>query len=196
MFLRVAEFHRVFDQHISSVPSLPGVRERGLRMRLLLEELDEFCKAYDDADLIEMADGLADICYIIAGTCVSYGICPDGAFVSPFEVLGQMTLFYNHKLDRLLREDFAAYMEAEMQNDLDAIKRCLMQMMMSVFGVALHLGIPLNAVFTEVHRSNMEKAPGGIVRYRDDGKIIKPEGWQPPDIKSILERVNTAIQTD
>lgn len=26
-----------------------------------------------------------------------------------------------------------------------------------------------------------------IVRYREDGKVLKPEGWTPPDIQRIME---------
>jgi hypothetical protein len=33
----------------------------------------------------------------------------------------------------------------------------------------------------------MEKAPGGIVKRRPDGKVLKPEGWQPPDIAKLIE---------
>jgi predicted HAD superfamily Cof-like phosphohydrolase len=187
MFQRVNEFHRIFGQHIADAPALPDMRERALRMSLLLEEVDEFCVAYFDDDLVEMADGLADMCYIIAGTCVSYGICPEGSFESPYEdVLGQMTMFYNLKLDEIVREDFAKYVWAETDNDLPRIKDTLMQLMTSIFGISLHLGIPLNQVFAEVHRSNLAKAPDGVVQYREDGKVQKPSGWTPPDIKSIL----------
>jgi predicted HAD superfamily Cof-like phosphohydrolase len=215
MFLRVKEFHRVFGQNIAESPGLPDRAERDLRIRLLQEETDEFCKAYIENDLIEMADGLADICYIIAGTCVSYGICPrprralyegtgkhpdfagvtfvNEPFESPYDdVLGHMTQFYNLALSQVVREDFARYQRAELDDDLTGIQNALMTMLTSMFGIGLHLGIPLNAVFAEVHRSNLAKAPGGIVRYRADGKVEKPTGWSPPDIKSILEnRVNT-----
>lgn len=48
-------------------------------------------------------------------------------------------------------------------------------------GAALELGIPLAAVWAEVHRSNMAKVRPPI-RVREDGKILKPEGWTPPDV--------------
>jgi hypothetical protein len=32
----------------------------------------------------------------------------------------------------------------------------------------------------------MEKLVDGKVVRRDDGKILKPEGWTAPDIKSVL----------
>lgn len=48
-------------------------------------------------------------------------------------------------------------------------------------GAALELGIPLAAVWEEVHRSNMAKVRPPI-RVREDGKVLKPEGWTPPDV--------------
>lgn len=49
-------------------------------------------------------------------------------------------------------------------------------------------GIPLERVWDEVQRTNMAKFPDGVVLRREgDGKIMKPEGWEPPDIKDILE---------
>ena len=82
-----------------------------------------------------------------------------------------------------------------------------------LIGTALAYGIPLQKVWDEVHRSNMDKVTklcyaceGGTIirgrtclqcwgsgripitpRKRDDGKILKPEGWVGPDIKSIIE---------
>lgn len=190
MFLRVKEFHRVFGQNISEHPNLPVQSERDLRRRLLEEEVNEFCKAYHENDMVEMADGLADICYIIAGTCVSYGICPESVYQSPYEdVIDQMTLFYNLKLHDIVIQDFFRYEKAEQDHDLPAIKDTLMTLMASVFGIALHLGIPLNAVFDEVHTNNMSKVGAdGKPKYRGDGKLLKPDGWLPPDIKGVLER--------
>jgi predicted HAD superfamily Cof-like phosphohydrolase len=54
--------------------------------------------------------------------------------------------------------------------------------------MALEFGIPLEKVWTEVHKSNMAKADplkGGVI-YREDGKVLKPEGWQKPDIAGVL----------
>jgi predicted HAD superfamily Cof-like phosphohydrolase len=33
----------------------------------------------------------------------------------------------------------------------------------------------------------MSKLVDGKPIYREDGKVLKPEGWTPPDIKSIIE---------
>jgi predicted HAD superfamily Cof-like phosphohydrolase len=48
-----------------------------------------------------------------------------------------------------------------------------------VFGIN---GVPIAA---EVHRANMTKAQGP---KRADGKILKPEGWKPPDIEGELRK--------
>jgi hypothetical protein len=58
-------------------------------------------------------------------------------------------------------------------------------------GMAIELGLPLHALWNEVQRSNMAKAvlqPDGSYRVvrRADGKILKPEGWTPPDIAGVL----------
>lgn len=46
-------------------------------------------------------------------------------------------------------------------------------------GWALEFGIPLNRVWSAVQKANMAKVGGPV---REDGKRLKPEGWQPPDI--------------
>jgi predicted HAD superfamily Cof-like phosphohydrolase len=41
--------------------------------------------------------------------------------------------------------------------------------------------------FNEVHRSNMAKLVDGKAIRREDGKVLKPEGWQPPQLAQFLE---------
>jgi predicted HAD superfamily Cof-like phosphohydrolase len=60
-----------------------------------------------------------------------------------------------------------------------------------IVGLCLELGIPLAEGWVEVQRSNMAKAvlqPDGSYKVlrRPDGKVLKPEGWTPPDLASIL----------
>jgi predicted HAD superfamily Cof-like phosphohydrolase len=52
-----------------------------------------------------------------------------------------------------------------------------------VEGAALEWGIPLDKVTAEVHAANMRKVGGA---KRPDGKILKPEGWVPPDVAGVL----------
>jgi predicted HAD superfamily Cof-like phosphohydrolase len=56
-----------------------------------------------------------------------------------------------------------------------------------VEGSRLECGVNGPAVADEVHRSNMAKlGPDGNPNYREDGKVIKPTGWTPPDIAGVL----------
>lgn len=49
--------------------------------------------------------------------------------------------------------------------------------------------IPLDRVFEAVHANNMTKImPDGKVHKRDDGKILKPDGFKPLDLWPILEQ--------
>jgi predicted HAD superfamily Cof-like phosphohydrolase len=54
-------------------------------------------------------------------------------------------------------------------------------------GLEHSLGIPQQAVWDEVARSNMSKLVDGKLIKRDDGKVLKPDTFVPPNIKKILE---------
>lgn len=45
-------------------------------------------------------------------------------------------------------------------------------------------------VLREVWMSNLSKVDGslGEIVRREDGKLLKPEGWTPPDIAGVLRR--------
>ena len=53
-----------------------------------------------------------------------------------------------------------------------------------LIGMAMAYGIDLRPIWDEVHRTNMRKEGGTT---RDDGKILKPNGWKPPRIKELLD---------
>ena len=51
------------------------------------------------------------------------------------------------------------------------------------------LGFPMEAGWVEVHASNrakVDKETGKVIR-REDGKILKPEGWVGPNLQAVLE---------
>lgn len=57
-----------------------------------------------------------------------------------------------------------------------------------VLGMLNYLGIPVQEIWDEVQSTNMAKAVDGKILRRADGKILKPEGWRPPDIKAIIAK--------
>lgn len=52
-------------------------------------------------------------------------------------------------------------------------------------GAAVEFGIDVEPIFDEVHRANMTKIGGAS---RADGKTLKPEGWQPPNVRREIAR--------
>lgn len=70
--------------------------------------------------------------------------------------------------------------------DLVEIADALADIDYVVAGTRLAYGIQRKAVADEVHRSNMAKAHDGVILRDAKGKILKPEGWAPPNIRKAL----------
>jgi predicted HAD superfamily Cof-like phosphohydrolase len=113
----VEEFHRAFELTINTKPILPELDVLLLRVKLISEECIELIDALGERDLVKVADGIADVLYVVYGTAVT-------------------------------------------------------------------CGIDVEPLFSEIHRSNMSKI-GGI--KRDDGKVLKPDTYSPPDVAKILQ---------
>ena len=92
---------------------------------------------------------------------------------------------------KLLREEVREYMDGESFNNIIEVADALADIIYIACGTAVSYGIPLDDVFAEVHRSNMAKLVNGKPIYREDGKVLKPEGWMPPDIKGVLDKAHT-----
>lgn len=56
-------------------------------------------------------------------------------------------------------------------------------------GASLSTGLPQKLVWEEGAWSNLTKidAESGQLRKRHDGKVLKPEGWTPPDFLAIIK---------
>jgi len=91
---------------------------------------------------------------------------------------------------KLLQEEFREYIEAEGDDNLVEVADALADLIYIACGTAVSYGVPLDEIFEEVHRSNMAKLVDGKVLRREDGKVIKPEGWTSPDIAAILDKHN------
>lgn len=62
----------------------------------------------------------------------------------------------------------------------------LADMVYVIAGTAITYGIDLDAALREVCRSNDTKIVDGQLVRREDGKILKPEGYEPPDLGAVL----------
>lgn len=85
----------------------------------------------------------------------------------------------------LHEEEIKELRKAMYNVDLVEIADALADSIYVLLGTAVTYGIDLAPIFAEVHRTNMAKDGGAT---RADGKILKPEGWQPPDIAGLIEK--------
>jgi predicted HAD superfamily Cof-like phosphohydrolase len=89
----------------------------------------------------------------------------------------------------LVIEEFKELMVAFGNRDLVEIADACADLKWVIEGLEHTLKIPQQEVWNEVARSNLAKiSADGKVHKRDDGKVLKPEGWTPPNIKDIIKR--------
>ena len=81
-FERVKEFMKSFGQEVKSKPEWPNDETMELRIDLIEEELGELKDAIIDGDgtLVDVADALSDLLYVVYGAGHSFGINLDDCF--------------------------------------------------------------------------------------------------------------------
>lgn len=70
----VAEFHKTFKHPILPEPSIPSENRCKLRVALIAEELKELEVAILERDIVEVADALCDIQYVLSGAILEFGL--------------------------------------------------------------------------------------------------------------------------
>ena len=119
-FELVGDFMESMEQDVLIRPSFPEDSVQKLRLDLIEEELDELQYGIDNQDMVEVADALTDLLYV-------------------------------------------------------------------VYGAGHAFGIDLDDCFKEVHQSNLSKlGPDFRPIKREDGKVLKPDTYFPPDLKTVL----------
>ena len=86
---------------------------------------------------------------------------------------------------RLIDEEYQELVNSKTEVDAaDAV----IDLMVVLIGYGLSRGWPMEELWDEVFRSNMSKVDlaTGKVKRREDGKILKPETYSPPDIRRVL----------
>ena len=107
---------------------------------------------------------------------------------------GQTTDTYNEDQFRmycdLVREEAQELAAALSMNDEVEHLDALIDIMVVTAGALHSLGVDADGAWKEVMRSNFAKVDPrtGKVTRREDGKVLKPEGWEPPRLKSFLRR--------
>src|SRR5690349_19618168 len=70
----VAEFHQTFKHPILKTPQIPAEDRCKLRVALIAEELKELEVAILEKDIVEVADALCDIQYVLSGAILEFGL--------------------------------------------------------------------------------------------------------------------------
>jgi len=72
--VQVEEFHSTFDLPIRTVAEIPAPERCDLRVELITEELRELTAALAVEDLVEVADALCDLQYVLSGAILEFGL--------------------------------------------------------------------------------------------------------------------------
>ena len=71
----VKEFHRAYKLGYREIPKADlGLEKNLLRYKLMREENEEYLDAATNEDLVEVADALGDLLYILCGTIIEHGL--------------------------------------------------------------------------------------------------------------------------
>lgn len=122
---QIKEFQTIFGLGLHKEPVVPDTNTILLRNSLIKEEVEELFQASITGDIIECADAIGDILYVLLGTACEYGL-----------------------IDKV--ED----------------------------------------IFDLIHSNNIKKIDPvtGTVLRREDGKIIKPEGFKKVELSTLFEK--------
>lgn len=176
----VAEFQKLFEVPLTKkgteIKKAPYDQVE-LNRRLVDEELRETLHdGVQENSLVKLADGCADSLYVVAHAINQLGRPnnrkrDDAAIVLLNDAISRANLVLAHH--PLVSED-----------DVD---RNLAYIEIIVRGIAASYEIPLDDIFSEVHRSNMTKSwPDGSIKKDAGGKVIKPPTYEPARIAEIL----------
>ncbi|MDR2786574.1 MAG: HAD family hydrolase [Treponema sp.] len=111
-----------------------------------------------------------------------------------WEMVRDFHVKFNHPVSRtprMLNSDRVTARGSWMQEELDEFYAAeniyeqadaMIDLIYFALGTLVEMGIKPDEIFEIVHKANMSKLwPDGTPRYKDDGKTLKPPGWQDPE---------------
>lgn len=193
-FAQVQEFNDTFGVHTRVTRSAPEdlsaavrVREAKLRFELIREEFDELALAFKLVDIVEIADALGDIRYVVIGAAQVFGLTH--LVSSIYKVTDEA--YDGQIFDEGAQKEILQFLRiAILRNDTEGTAMVLATMLKMVDDAAEFIGVELNDVVTAIHASNMSKLAedGSVVRREGDNKVLKGENYKTPtaDIEKLL----------
>jgi predicted HAD superfamily Cof-like phosphohydrolase len=93
-----------------------------------------------------------------------------------------------HLYRGLIAEEYDEFQHAVvMRDEVEQLDAC-MDMIWVILGYCHMKGYDIKGAWEEVANSNLSKIDyktGKVIR-REDGKILKPEGWAPPNLTKFI----------
>jgi len=199
---KVIEFMNKFSQEVNEIETIPTTSQKILRLNLINEEVNELIRAffYKDDDynkfLIETADALTDILYVLYGTVADFGLkifdyndqtAHDVIFnnITPPENNEEYIEILTFKVLPVFLADVYKNMAENNHRNL-SVGICFVEYIL--LKISELYGFHIDDLFQEVHDSNMSKLHDGVVVKNEFGKVVKSPNYKPADIKGILEK--------
>jgi predicted HAD superfamily Cof-like phosphohydrolase len=95
-----------------------------------------------------------------------------------------------HLYEKLVDEEYRELLQAQWtKNEVETFD-AILDSIWVLMGLAISMNLPVDAGWAEVTRSNYAKIDPatGTVLKNEDGKVMKPKGWTPPDLKTIITK--------
>lgn len=92
-------------------------------------------------------------------------------------------------IDEEVGELHTALETLDIENDVNILD-ALIDILVVTTGAIHSMGADAEGAWKEVMRTNFAKIDRetGKVRKREDGKVLKPQGWSPPDLKPFVKK--------
>jgi predicted HAD superfamily Cof-like phosphohydrolase len=93
---------------------------------------------------------------------------------------------------KLIQEEVDELWDANAKGNLVECLDALIDILVVTTGAIHSMGADAEGAWKEVMRTNFAKIDRdtGKVRKREDGKVLKPQGWNSPDLKPYLKKTN------
>jgi predicted HAD superfamily Cof-like phosphohydrolase len=178
---QVKEFNDIYEVQRASEPTTRIPADK-LRYSLIEEEFVELREAIANFDLVEIADALGDIQYVVHGAIDVFNL-EDIVDELPDH---QRTFNYGMGIAIVSSVEQEVYLEnlkeAILRNAPMYAARILKNILRDLDTAAEYYGIDLDYVVACIHKSNLTKlGPNGeVLRRPGDNKVIKGPNYQPP----------------
>jgi len=183
---QVKEFNTIYGVPVSDVATSRVPADK-LRYALIAEEFEELLEAYENFNMVEIADALGDIQYVVHGAIHVFGLEKLVGSLKDTSSLGDLSDIMSpaHQAWRL-----ECLKEAILRDERLYLARVLKDILQDLDKAAKYFNIDLDYIVACIHKSNLTKLGenGEVIRRPEDNKVMKGPNYQPPtgDIRAYL----------